>query len=145
MNDSMDEVDNDVDDPPQDVKLYQDFKMFQSLAIPSDDEIDEYHHHQTSIQSRQWSYPKNVSVCDSNGSNKKQIIRTKHCEISMQKASKPKPSLKKSSLGIKNKKAKTVKLEQQNLIELLLLKKNTFYEHKKLRTSALAPHGKMIS
>lgn len=30
------------EDPPQDVELYKDFKMFQSLAIPGDEEIDEY-------------------------------------------------------------------------------------------------------
>ena len=31
------------DDTNPDVELYKDFKMFQSLAIPADDEIDEYH------------------------------------------------------------------------------------------------------
>lgn len=33
---------SDEDPPPQDVELYKDFKMFRSLAIPGDEEIDEY-------------------------------------------------------------------------------------------------------
>ena len=39
------EVDEE-DEANPDVALYKDFKMFQSLAIPADDEIDEYHRDQ---------------------------------------------------------------------------------------------------